>query len=78
VGGGGVSVNESVNLYLQAGDIRRFVGQYVMSIIQACHAVHRMRKTTYASISRKRYEIRSKLLLMTNRKLHVHFRLASR
>jgi len=32
----------------------------------------------YASISRKRYEIRPKLLLMTNRKLHMRFRLAPR
>ena len=32
----------------------------------------------YASISRKRYEIRPKLLLMSNRKLHMRFRLALR
>jgi len=32
----------------------------------------------YASISRKRYEICPKLLLMTNRKLHMRFRLARR
>jgi len=32
----------------------------------------------YASISRKRYEIRPKLLLMTDRKSHMRFRLASR
>ena len=31
-----------------------------------------------ASISLKRYEIRTKLLLMTNMKLHMRFRLASR
>ena len=31
-----------------------------------------------ASISRKLYEIRPKLLLMTNRKLHMHFRLTPR
>ena len=30
----------------------------------------------YESISRKRCEIRPKLLLMTNRKLHMRFRLA--
>jgi len=32
----------------------------------------------YVSISRKWYEIRPKLLLTTNRKLHVRFRLAPR
>ena len=32
----------------------------------------------YASMSPKRYDIRPKLLLMTNRKLHMRFRLASR
>ena len=32
----------------------------------------------YALISRKRYEVRPKLLLMTNRKLHMRFRLAPR
>ena len=32
----------------------------------------------HASISRKRYEIRPKLLLMTNRKLHMRFRLTPR
>ena len=32
----------------------------------------------YASISRKWYEIRPKLLLTTNRKLHMRFRLAPR
>jgi len=29
--------------------------------------------SSFASISRKRYEIRPKLLLMTNRKLHMRF-----
>jgi len=32
----------------------------------------------YASMSSKRYEIRPKLLPMTNRKLHMRFRLAPR
>jgi len=32
----------------------------------------------YASISRKRQEIRPQLLLMTNRKLHIRFLLAPR
>jgi len=32
----------------------------------------------YASISRKRYEMRPKLLLMTNRNFNMRFRLAPR
>jgi len=67
---------------LVSGDIRfvRIFGRilYRKKTLKDSVVGHALTLVLYASTSRKRFEIRPKLLLMTNRKLHMRFRLAPR